>query len=347
VELLYNVKSIPILVVLTTLFSLTLLYLCWKFFKNPQNLLKEQATIFPFILASSIAGTIVSVAVLNAHGPLARTALYFFVLLIASLVFMNLPGFKAIVAQLTAVLLSLLSLSLVTLKHVTFWSNHASQPAVYDILIADTNKHMSIGGSSYMDRIFSAEHNIFGSGYATNYVIQRDQFLETDYLLLTQSDIPKWTDDLKMYDLIVNDSVGVSLFRKKQEHERMPLDTVSFHFENGSFEYFGVGSYYVDSTLPTNLAGLEVSMSSVFPKRNADISWVVSFFNYENEHLESRYYRLNQFSRNWNTGKNYSFTLSIPAIPQSAHEMRMYVYNPRMQPHEAVEIQYKIVVNDE
>ena len=118
VELLYDVKSIPILVVLTILFSLTLLYLCWKFFKNIQNLHIDQSIIFPFILASSIGGTIVSVTLLNAHGPLARTALYFFILLIASLMFMYTSKNKGIFLKLCAFVLATFTLSLANVHNV-------------------------------------------------------------------------------------------------------------------------------------------------------------------------------------------------------------------------------------
>jgi hypothetical protein len=171
--------------------------------------------------------------------------------------------------------------------------------------------------------------------------------VETDYLLLTPSETKQYAQALKAYKPIVIDTIGVSLYKNRKASKSIKGESASFRYAEGSLEYIGVGTYFADSTLHKNLKGFEVSMSSIFPKPNADLSWVISFFDEENKHLETRDFRLNHFSRNWKNGIPFNFYLSVPKIPQQTFEMRMYLYNPRLQPFEKIDVKYKTILCEE
>lgn len=324
----------------------SIVYLIVRIYQFTWSNLTSNSIVFPFILFCSIAGTIISISFFEGNGPLSRTALYFFVLLIGSLYFIDITPRIKMVFGLISLVLSVYSMRLINLNYVNYWSNHAVKSEIYSILLEDDNQYKSVGGSIYLDRIFCAEHTIFNKGKSTNFYLLNDNFVATDYLLLTKSDVSIYQKQLEDYNLLISDSLGVSLFKLKYQKELQIIDSATFKIDSGSNEYLGVGTYFTDSTLYPNLRALEVEMESVFPTRNADVNWVLSFFDKENEHIDSRYYRLNHFSREWNTGELFSFTLSIPEIPINTKELRMYIYNPSKQSHETIHVNYKILVQE-
>jgi hypothetical protein len=343
---LYDSFSIVSTIFLFILMLVSIVYLIVIIYQFTWSNLTSNSIVFPFILFCSIAGTIISISFFEGNGPLSRTALYFFVLLIGSLYFIDITPRIKMVFGLISLVLSVYSMRLINLNYVNYWSNHAVKSEIYSILLEDDNQNKSVGGSIYLDRIFCAEHTIFNKGKSTNFYLLNDNFVATDYLLLTKSDVSIYQKQLEDYNLLISDSLGVSLFKLKYQKELQIIDSATFKIDSGSNEYLGVGTYFTDSTLYPNLRALEVEMESVFPTRNADVNWVLSFFDKENEHIDSRYYRLNHFSREWNTGELFSFTLSIPEIPINTKELRMYIYNPRKQSHETIYVNYKILVQE-
>lgn len=343
---LYDSFSIVSTIFLFILMLVSIVYLIVRIYQFTWSNLTSNSIVFPFILFCSIAGTIISISFFEGNGPLSRTALYFFVLLIGSLYFIDITPRIKMVFGLISLVLSVYSMRLINLNYVNYWSNHAVKSEIYSILLEDDNQYKSVGGSIYLDRIFCAEHTIFNKGKSTNFYLLNDNFVATDYLLLTKSDVSIYQKQLEDYNLLISDSLGVSLFKLKYQKELQIIDSATFKIDSGSNEYLGVGTYFTDSTLYPNLRALEVEMESVFPTRNADVNWVLSFFDKENEHIDSRYYRLNHFSREWNTGELFSFTLSIPEIPINTKELRMYIYNPSKQSHETIHVNYKILVQE-
>jgi hypothetical protein len=341
---LYDSFSIVSTMFLFILMLASIVYLIIRIYHFTWSNLSSNSIVFPFVLFCSIAGTIISISFFEGNGPLSRTALYFFVLLIGSLYFIDITPRIKMVFGLISLVLSVYSMRLINLNYVNYWSNHAVKSEIYSILLEDDNQNKSVGGSIYLDRIFCAEHTIFNKGKSTNFYLLNDNFVATDYLLLTKSDVSKYQNQLEDYNLLISDSLGVSLFKLEHQKELQIIDSVVFNYSTDTNEYIGLGTYFADSTLQLKPFVLDVEMQSNFPTRNSDVNWVVSLFDKENQHIDTRYYRLSHFSREWNTGKLFKFSLTIPEMPDNTFEMRMYLYNPKKQFHKTIDVNYKLLV---
>lgn len=342
-ELLYQSKNKWLAYLIFVLILIALVSLIIFLLKFRVASLTRHEIVFPAILLGSVTGTVLSIYVLEGEGPLSRTALYFFLLLIGSFLFMsNQENGSARISTFIPIPLTVFTLCFINSKYVNYWAEHAVQKEIYQILSADKNPMKSVGGSDYLDRIFYAEHTIFGKGVPTTYHIQREHFAATDYLLLTQKDQKKYQNELKEYQLVVSDEQGVNLYQAKKTRTAAKIQSFTYTFQPGNYEFMGVGSLFSKEYDLKKDYCLLVETASKFPQKIADLTWVVSFFDQEGGAIETRYFTMNHFSRHWADGTPFSFSVPIPLIPENTDEVRLYLYNPKLQQHDPIKISYTL-----
>jgi len=340
--LLFDQKSFYAAWLHLLVFCVPLVVVLYAIVKFKAPVFFKPSFVFPFVLFCSVVGTVISVLVMGGSGPLARTGLYFSLLLFGSLLLLD---FRTQVKQGLGFLLmsfSSLSFSFANISQVNYWAYHAVQSAIYDEISKNSNPFKIVGGSDYLERIFAAEHNRFRKSFPVNYHVMRSDFASVDYLLLTPDDRQRFKKYLIRYEALVYSEEGVSLFKKKQTSSTHLLSTRSYTFEKDNHEYLGLGSLIKEVDFSKQDLILKVNLSLQLPRGIENISWVVSFFTENTTPIASRYYRLNEFSKDWKTGTPFEFALSIPQIPEDCHEVRLYIYNPQRQVYNKAKIEFSI-----
>ena len=323
-------------------FFVPIVALFYAFVKHRVEAFYKPSFVFPFVLCSAVFGTLLSVFFLNGSGPLSRTALYFFLLLVGALLFLDFGNRLKVIVSTGLLAFVFISFSKADVNKVNFWKEYAVQREVYNVLATEMERFEVVAGSMYLDRIFAAEHNRFRQSMSKNYHVMKSGFAELDYLLLTPDDRKQHAKHLSAYDTVFFSEMGVSLFKKRQNSSVKFLIAKEFSFQNDTLEYLNLGSLYQATDFSSEHLVLDVQMSLQLPNPLQSISWVVSFFDADGFPIESRYYRMNEFSKDWKTGVPFDFVLTIPQIPVDCHEVRLYIYNPQRQLHNQAKITYSV-----
>lgn len=313
-------------------------------FKKKVFVFSDKKMVFPLVLWSSIIGTLMAVFLLDGTGPLARTGLYLYLLLIGSLLFFGSMnrwlnyGFSTLL-----VAASLCLFSQMNFEQVNYWANQKVHPKIYKIIAETTNERMSIGSSIYIDRNIEMEMNHF-LRISKSVEIIENNISDYSLLLLTPGDVLRFKDELKYYQALYSDKTGVSLYKTKSWLP-MPilLESIDIEVENSNQEFIGITSYLIQSTETSKRAFvLSGEMQCTKSMKTASFNLVIQFFDTDGTAISGRYHPVNRMSQGWNKSKAFSFRLTVSEIPDSAEEMRIYLYNPLKLSFDKINIKGKL-----
>jgi len=146
--------------IIFVLFCVALIYPVFLLILRKTTCLQEKQLAFSIALQASLIGILIAVYVLNGAGPLARTALYLYLLLIGTLLVManSFTKIKAIISVLLLVF-SVLSMHQLNTNQVNYWTSHRIDKKAYEELKKHHEGLEIIGSSMYIDRSIEMELN--------------------------------------------------------------------------------------------------------------------------------------------------------------------------------------------
>jgi hypothetical protein len=327
-ELLFQSSQMWLFYLILGIFLLTILgfFLALLIFRK--ELSANKAFIFPFLLFVSITGILMAVFIMNGSGPLARTALYLYLLLIGSLFSLGLLDNR--IGQFTSLiilLVSIFSMTQININQVNYWENQRVDETIFKYLDSKKNDSIVIASSIYIDRNIEMTLNHFMAFGKSVQIVEND-ISEYDLVLLTPTDVDRFANSLKKFNLVCDGRGGVSLFENKHEQQSFwVIDKLNTTVQQSDVEFVNMLSYVYEGHNPTKFL-LTGTLSCQKKSKTASWNLVVQFFDEFGDCLHARYYPMNRFSRNWNLGGPTRFHLPIAEIPALTKEMRIYLYNP-------------------
>lgn len=300
------------------------------FLKNKFQVFTDKSVIFPFVLFVSIAGILAAIFILHGSGPLARTSLYLYLLLVGTWLFMT--SAKPWLNYLSATLhlaASLFSFAQVNLKQVNYWENHRVDHEIFDYLMQEYSDEYLVSSSIYIDRNLEMELNYFRKLGKSITIIEND-ISNYDAVILTPGDVKRFQTELTNFELIYDGDLGVSLYEnKKPDNQYFELGTFDIQQGIGNPEYINVSTYqFADSVPNPRVFLLSGTMKSIKSPKTASWNLVVQFFDSSGAYVHARYFPINRFGSAWNKNKLCPFQIPIAEIPENTSEIRIFMYNP-------------------
>jgi hypothetical protein len=337
-DLLFQSSEMWLYYVTLGIFVLTVLGFLLALVIFRKELSVKKAFVFPFLLFSSVTGILIAVFFMHGSGPLARTALYLYLLLIGSLFSLGLLEKR--IGHFTSFLIllaSIFSMTQINMNQVNYWENQRVDNALFTQLKTTYKDGRLVASSIYIDRNIEMTLNHF-MGLGKSVPIIESNISEYDLVLLTPGDVERFADNLKNFELIYDGQGGVSLFENRRETQSFwVMDELNTTVEYSDAEFVNMFSFVYEGQNPTKFL-LSGTLSCQKKSKTASWNLVVQFFDDAGAYLHARYYPINRFSRNWNLGKSINFYLPIAEIPALTKEMRIYLYNPLKLEFEALNI---------
>ena len=337
-DLLFQSSEMWLYYITLGIFLLTILGFLLALVIFRKELSAKKILIFPFLLLASISGILIAVYFLQGSGPLARTALYLYLLLIGSLFSLGLLDKR--IGHFTSfliVLASIFSMTQINTNQVNYWENQRVDNALLAQLKTAYKDGDLVASSIYVDRNIEMTLNHF-MGLEKSIPIVESNISEYDLALLTPGDMERFSNNLKNFQLIYDGQGGVSLFKNRRDKQNFwVLDELNTTVANSDAEFVNMFSFVYKGQNPTKFL---LSGTLLCQKKSKTASWnlVVQFFDETGAYLHARYYPINRFSRNWNLGKSTNFYLPIAEIPALTKEIRIYLYNPLKLEFDALNI---------
>lgn len=343
-DLLFRTDSLGIYYLTLSAFLVVFVLIIILIFKKKALLFSDKKLVFPYVLLSSVIGISLAVFLLDGAGPLARTGLYLYLLLIGSLLFLGSIhrwlnyGFSALL-----IAASLCSFLQMNFDQVNYWANQKVHPKIYEILAQEHNERMSIGSSIYVDRNIEMEMNHF-LNLSKSIELIENKISAYNLLLLTPGDVLRFENELKNFDVLHADKTGISLYKTKSWLPvPIVLDSFEIEVENSNQEFVGIISHLIQNTgISKKRFVLSGEMQCTKSMKTASFNLVIQFFNADVTPISGRYYPINRISSHWNQSKVFQFRLTLSEIPDSAEEMRIYLYNPLKLSFERIKIKGKL-----
>ena len=311
------------------------------FLKNIFRVFIDKSVIFPFVLFTSIAGILAAIFVLNGSGPLARTALYLYLLLVGTWLFMSSAKHWLNYSSATLLLAaSLLSFAQVNLNQVNYWENHRVDHEIFDYLIQEYTDEYLVASSIYIDRNLEMELNYFRKLGKSITIIEND-ISNYDAVILTPGDVKRFQTELSDFKLIYDGDLGVSLYEnKKPDNPYFELNTFDIQQGTGNPEYINVSTYQFGNSVPNpRVFLLSGTMKSIKSTKTASWNLVVQFFDTSGAYVHARYFPINRFGSAWNQNELCPFQIPIAEIPENTSEIRIFMYNPLQLNVDEIKIQ--------
>jgi hypothetical protein len=328
-ELLFQISGIWMYYITLSLFIVGIACYLLILFKNKLNIIQKREFVFPFVLLSSIIGIVLAIYLLNGTGPLARTALYLYLLLLGT--WISISSILIFFRYSTAIILvvfSTMSFYQINTSQVNYWQSQRIDSEVFDLLEQHYCNNCTLGCSIYLESIYQVEANYFRSGNKSISVIEQS-IKNYDLVLLSTADRERFATELESFQLLYRVENGVSLYKNKIDSKFYNLNSIEQTFESSNQEFINVLShFYTDSTNNPKSFILDGDLTCKMTSKTASWNLVVQFFDNDGGFLHARYYPINRFGKNWNSGKSTECHLPIMEIPIDTKEIRIYLYNP-------------------
>lgn len=344
-EILFQSNAMWLYYITLGVFTLTIFGFLIVSFLLKKEFSSQGTFIFPFVFIASISGVLLAIFVMHGSGPLARTALYLYLLLVGSLLsFGVLHKSVSNFSSFLVVFASIFSMAQFNLNQVNYWENQRVDGQIFSHLKTAYQNDVLVGSSIYIDRNIEMTLNHF-MGFEKSVAIIENGISEYDFVLLTHGDVERFSSELKGFNLIHDGQFGVSLFENMRDKKIFTLlDELNSTLENSDAEFVNVLSYFYNSRsryFPTKFV---LSGTLSYKQKSKTASWnlVVQFFDENGDYIHARYYPINRFSRNWNLGQPTNFYLPIAEIPAITQEMRIYLYNPLKLEFDQLRINVKL-----
>jgi hypothetical protein len=340
-ELLFLSNSKWLYFTILALFGLTILGALVLFISKVKSNLFDKAFVFPFVLIASVGGILFAIFVLDGSGPLARTALYLYLLLIGSMLSLStLTTRRNYSMPIVVLLASFFSMAQINLSQVNYWADQRVDNPVFEFLQSNYTEQKIVGSSIYIDRNIAMKLNHF-LDFGKSVVIVESSIFHFDLVLLTPGDVNRFSEELKNFTCIYDGKDGVSLFqsiREKRDFEK--ISDLTLRVENSSHEFINLVSHELTDTLMNaDIFVLSGTITCQKKKKSASINLVIQFFDNDGAYLHARYYPINRMSQSWNQNKPTQFHLPIAEIPRDTKEMRIFIYNPMLLEIDEMSIQ--------
>ncbi len=341
-DILFQSNAMWLYYITLSFFVLTIIGFWIAFFLLKKEFYFKGTFIFPFVFIASISGILLSIFVMDGSGPLARTALYLYLLLIGSVLsFGALDKRLSYFSSSLVVCASIFSMVQININQVNYWENQRVDESIFTQLKTAYKDGRLVASSIYIDRNIEMTLNHF-MGLGKSVPIIESNISEYDVVLLTPGDVERFSQNLKNFHLVYDGQGGVSMFENKRELQYFWfIDELNTTIENSEAEFVNMFSFVYEGHNPTKFL---LTGTLLCQKKSKTASWnlVVQFFNEDGEYIHARYYPINRFGRNWNLGKSTNFYLPIAEIPALTKEMRIYLYNPLMLEFDELHIDVKL-----
>lgn len=284
--------------------------------------------IFGVMLIASISGIVLSIVFMNGLGPLDRTGLYLYLLLFASFVFLFDHIKKLAVVPVTfGVFVLLSSIKLAQINQVNLWSNDKFSPELIRLIADNYNSNESIGSSTELENSssFYLNHYALNIGAPINPV--RDRFFPFDLLLFTKNDRNRFSDELKNYEELYADTLGISLFKNKnvlKNYEK--LIEFKINISEDHYDYINLATVNLEGRI-LKAGKILIELQSELKRRTYYMVFVYQFFDKNESCIATHAFPINRLTRRFNSFEKFSISIPIIEIPDEATELRLFFHN--------------------
>jgi len=164
-----------------------------------------------------------------------------------------------------------------------------------------------------------------------NLSIIEESISQMNYVFLTPTDCGRYKNELANFICLYDGCNGVSLFQKKIGLTKSSVvENFSINEVNENQEFIGISTiFFDDKYLNTKKYVLYGHLEVHKAKKTASMNIALQFFDETGASIHHRYYPINRISAFFNHQKSTAFKIPIAEIPALAHEMRIYLYNPK------------------
>lgn len=317
-------------------FAIALIGYCIYIFKEKiSTIFLAPQTLFFLLLVGNISASIFLSTFLGVHFGEDRTVMYLYPI-ITGFIFFSFDNFQnirlkpAIYSVLLLLIIPIHFVANMNISYSSLWKNENIKEDVFKIVWDDVKKSNQIPtvSGNHIFKLVWLNYNIkLGDPILQ---INHDSYPNTseDYVLALKEDAPMFAKDYTLLD--VNNNSGIHLFRRNKFLETTPIVTLTDQSpkEFSSQEYFQL---IEDTTILSTHASIKVRTKFDFlsDKSPSGNIIVVNTLDACGNTLKYISLDLGWMGKNQKTKQTYDFHFSLIKNENTAHTLKVYVWNPR------------------